>query len=407
MTDYSAFYDQQSAGLVQRSTASSTAPAPASAWDELELDAPPTPTPFDAAPARLPAASMAAASAGPGPAVQARGYKFRIACDEVCCGEWKGRAELGVLDDSFVQLVFENDEPAIGVALDAISAVQLSLEGADAATAATAGAAAERGPGRTHSDADRLAGLSDFARQQAALAPRPPREDSDSSHAGPALALALRVRLDLELDVPLEPVGSARSGRLLRAFAPLEEAPAMGRLVQAVHAARSAHPAALALGVPAWAEKVPPGVYGGELRRLSELAIVLWTTGTVFWAGWQLYHNSDYVHAALEPFVSFVYFYFDKTLDMIDDYLRWLTLLFYAWFRPIAIVISSLWSSLTPMLAPLYNLGARCLPPIVRAITPLMGRIETLVRAVRTNSCPFRAACFVRVRECASRGAVR
>jgi hypothetical protein len=272
------------------------------------------------------------------------------------------------------------DQPPAGVSLDAISAVQLSIVGADAETAlARYDSRAAHAPGKAQPD-DRLAGLSDFARQQAAMAPRPPPEDMDSlAAARPAAGLLrLSVRLDMELELPLEPDG-ARASRLLRACAPLEEAPAMGRLVQAVHAARSVHPAALTFGVPAWADKVPPGVYGGELRRWSELAIVTWTVGTVFWAAWQLYHNSDYVHAAFEPLVRFVYYYCDQTLDMIDDYLRWLTLIFYAWFRPVVIVISSLWSSLRPLFTPFL----RVLPPILKKLAPLIGKIERVAKMVR------------------------
>lgn len=311
MADYSAFYSAESA---QQVTAAAPAPKPPPDWDELDLDASLEP-PERAQSARAPVSSRAA---GPSSASQARGYTYRIACDRVCCGEWEGRAELGILDDSYVQLLFEDDSPAIGVGLSSISAVQLSLFGADAEADHAAATGAEGGPGRTQSD-DRLANLSDYARQQAAAAPHPPRDDRDSSLAGTA-AIPMGVRLDIELELPLEPDGP-KAGRLLRAYAPLEEAPKLGKLVQAVHAARSAHPSALAFGVPSWAHKCPPGVYGGELRRWSELAMVLWTTGTVCWAAWQLYHNSDYVHAALEPFVRFVYFYFDKTLDMIDAYL--------------------------------------------------------------------------------------
>ena len=206
MGDYSAFYDQQNASLVQRATkASSGSAAASSGWEEMELDldgAPATPR-FD-----TPRGSTdpIARASGPGPAAQARGYTFRIACDRVECGEWEGRAELGVLDDSFVQLVLE-DHPPIGVSLGAISAVQLSIVGADAETAASPHTRTARKHGKGESE-DRLAGLSDFARQQAAMAPQPPPDDLDSSATAPTAALTLSVRLDMELEVPLEPDGA-------------------------------------------------------------------------------------------------------------------------------------------------------------------------------------------------------
>ena len=366
MTDYSAFYNSDAAGMVQRAQPAPSQPAPApTSFESLDLNE-----------RRQAAPHMGGPSAG---------YQYRIACDRVACGEWEGRVELGIIDGNCMQLVFE-DEPPLGIGLETVSAVQLSVFGADAESAET------EEPGTPRTPRDDLAGLSDMARQQAARAPRPPPDGAASSlDAAGADALSLGVRLDLELEVPLEPEG-LRSGRLLRAYAPLEEAPAMGKLVQSVHAARSGNPAAppLAFGVPPWAPKCPPALYGGELRRFAELAVVIWTVGTVFWAIWQLYHNSEVVHAALEPFVLFVYYYFDQWLERINAWLHWLTLLFYAWFRPLVIVLTHFASSLAPLLRPLWGVMGAVLPPLVRVLSPLMRHLSRFASVLQRMPCSAR-----------------
>eukprot|EP01044_Picomonas_judraskeda_P007039 COSAG03_NODE_735_length_6040_cov_59.467598_2_plen_74_part_00 len=43
-----------------------------------------------------------------------------------------------------------------------------------------------------------------------------------------------------------------------------------------------------------------------------------------------------------------------------------MTLLFYAWFRPLVIVVSSLWSSIRPLLAPLGSVAAQMAPHVTR-----------------------------------------
>ena len=100
MTDYSAFYNSDAAGMVQRAQPAAPQPAPAPAPTSFES--------LDLNERRQAAPHMGGPSAG---------YQYRIACDRVACGEWEGRVELGIIDGNCMQLVFE-DEPPLGIGLD-------------------------------------------------------------------------------------------------------------------------------------------------------------------------------------------------------------------------------------------------------------------------------------------------
>ena len=66
-----------------------------------------------------------------------------------------------------------------------------------------------------------------------------------------------------------------------------------------------------------------------------------------------------------------------------------MTLLFYAWFRPLVIVVSSLWSSIRPLFAPLYKVGAQMLPYVTKwlslvtkCLTPALKIFENIANWV-------------------------
>jgi hypothetical protein len=179
--------------------------------------------------------------------------QYRVACEAVSVGEWRGEAELAVLDGACLQLLFPA-EPPLTLSLHSITAAQLSLVGADA----DAGAAPPNGPaparparGGRHGAAvgQPAAKQSEFMRATAAVTPppTPPPEEEEEEDWGstggggrPGPMLGLGLVLQLELEHPLEAGERApRHGRLLRAEATLGEAERLGQLVEAVHAGES------------------------------------------------------------------------------------------------------------------------------------------------------------------------
>ena len=303
----------------------------------------------------------------------AGGIQYRIACERVSVGDWVGEAELAVLDGSCLQLLFPNDPP-LTLSLHNVTAAQLKILGADTATELLSAPAA----GAAKKDDDQP-GVSEYVRAQAAPARLRQQEQPSPRSAGPP-ALPISVELLLELEHPLTPEGAAHFGRLLRAEATLGEASKLGQLVQAAHAARASasHLLPLTLGVPAWAPKVPHHLYSDGFRRLAERLWLVWTAGTVFWALWQLYHNVELIHAAFEPMVLFVYARYTSVLDDLNAFLAWMTLVFYAWFRPLTIVATSL----RPVLQPLYTALSLVSGPILRAAEPLLAALGHVTQAL-------------------------
>ena len=59
--------------------------------------------------------------------------------------------------------------------------------------------------------------------------------------------------------------------------------------------------------------------------------MVLYSVATVAWALWQLYHNSEALHAVFSPLVDAVYARFEATLAALDAFLDFFTNWFVGW----------------------------------------------------------------------------
>ena len=77
----------------------------------------------------------------------------------------------------------------------------------------------------------------------------------------------------------------------------------------------------------------------------------------------------------------------DQWLERINAWLHWLTLLFYAWFRPLVIVLTHFASSLAPLLRPLWGVMGAVLPPLVRVLSPLMRHLSRFASVLQRMPC--------------------
>ena len=93
------------------------------------------------------------------------------------------------------------------------------------------------------------------------------------------------------------------------------------------------------------------------------------------WALWQLYHNSEALHAVFSPLVDAVYARFEATLAALDAFLDFFTNWFYTLFRPLALIC-------TALSRPLQAIGFRAFQPLLAAATnlgrPLLGLAHKL-----------------------------
>jgi hypothetical protein len=123
--------------------------------------------------------------------------------------------------------------------------------------------------------------------------------DGQTHTQGSRLSPRLVLFLELAQDLGVEPF----NGRMLALELRVQDAALVAALVEQL----AATVPGLQIGIPSWAQQAPVWAYSASLRQAVAVGMVLYSVATVAWALWQLYHNSEALHAVFSPLVDAVY----------------------------------------------------------------------------------------------------